>query len=62
MSKKEIPNNYHKERHYSNTGGHKKRSEHWNGMRRLYSITESIPVEIAWIVKRAMLRDPRSGK
>jgi len=61
--RKEISNNSgYREGHYSNGDGHRKRSQYWDGLRRLYPAVERVPVEIAWMVRRAMLRDPKNGK
>jgi hypothetical protein len=47
--------------HYSQKGGHAKRSDHWDMLRSPRKI-RSVPKEMAWYIRRSMLRDPRSGR
>ena len=48
--------------HYSEKGGHGARHDHWNGLRREYNDISSAPKELQWVIRRSMLRDPRSGR
>jgi hypothetical protein len=49
--------------HYSDKGSHKARSDYWKGIRRLQVQPQALPNgEAQWLMRKAMLRDPRSGR
>ncbi len=62
LMQEKFSNNTHRLNHYSNKGGHLARSNHWKSLRRLYPAVEGVPQELAWMIRRSMLRDPKSGR
>jgi len=53
-----------KEPHYSDSGGHKERSQFWKELRKIARETEnySPTKELQWLIRRNMQRVPRDGK